>query len=153
MSALSVLVDLAKNPLILGCVGGGLLNVSGVALPVWVDDSLSFMGRMALPIALLCVGASLELSRLKGDVGPSLIASATQFVVKPGMAWGLCLWFGLPAMATSVTVLFMAVPTAPSAYILARRMGGDYEAMASIIAFQTVAGFATMPLILFALGV
>jgi hypothetical protein len=56
-------------------------------------------------------------------------------------------------MATSVAVLFMAVPTAPSAYILARRMGGDYEAMASIIAFQTVAGFATMPLTLYALGV
>jgi hypothetical protein len=153
VSALSVLVDLAKNPLILGCVGGGLLNVSGVALPVWADDSLSLMGRMALPIALLCVGASLELSRLKGDVGPSLIASTTQFVVKPGVAWGLCLWLDLPAMATSVAVLFMAVPTAPSAYILARRMGGDYEAMASIIAFQTVAGFATMPLTLYALGV
>lgn len=153
VSALSVVADLAKNPLILGCVGGGLLNVSDFTLPVWADDSLSLMGRMALPIALLCVGASLELSRLKGDIGPSLIASAAQFIVKPGVAWGLCLWLGLPAMATTVAVLFMAVPTAPSAYILARRMGGDHEAMASIIVFQTVAGFATMPLTLFALGV
>ncbi len=153
VSALSVLIDLAKNPLVLGCVGGGLLNVSGIALPTWADDSLSLLGRMALPIALLCVGASLELSRLRGDVGPSLIASGTQFVVKPAVAWSLCLWLGVPAMATIVAVLFMAVPTAPSAYILARRMGGDHEAMASIIAFQTVAGFATMPLTLFALGV
>ncbi len=153
VSALSVLIDLAKNPLILGCVGGGLLNASGVTLPVWADDSLSLMGRMALPIALLCVGASLDLSRLKGDVGPSLIASASQFALKPAVAWALCLGLGLPAMTTTVIVLFMAVPTAPSAYILARRMGGDHEAMASIIAFQTVAGFATMPLTLFVLGV
>lgn len=153
VSVLSVLGDLAKNPLILGCVGGGLLNASGVTLPAWADNSLSLMGRMALPIALLCVGASLDLSRLKGDVGPSLIASATQFALKPAVAWALCLGLGLPVMTTTVIVLFMAVPTAPSAYILARRMGGDHEAMASIIVFQTVAGFATMPLTLFVLGV
>lgn len=153
VSALSVLGDLARNPLILGCLGGGLLNVSGAAPPVWADDTLAMLGRMALPVALLCIGASLDLTRLRGDLGPSLIASAAQFALKPAVAWGLCLWLGLPAMATTVVVLFMAVPTAPSAYILARRMGGDYEAMASIIAFQTVVGFVVMPLVLLGLGV
>jgi predicted permease len=153
VSTFSVIGDLAKNPLILGCIGGGLLNVSNIPLPVWADDSLAMIGRMALPIALLCIGASLDLSRLKGDVGASLIASVAQFGLKPIVAWAFCLWLGLPAMSTAVVVLFLAVPTAPSAYILARRMGGDHEAMASIIAFQTVAGFATMPLTMLALGV
>lgn len=153
VSALSVAGDLARNPLILGCIGGGLLNISDITLPVWADDSLAMMGRMALPVALLCVGASLDLSRLKGDVGASLIASVAQFGLKPAVAWGLSLWLGLPVMAMTVVVLFLAVPTAPSAYILARRMGGDHEAMASIIVFQTVVGFATMPVTLLALGV
>jgi len=153
VSVRSVLGDLARNPLILGCVGGGLLNLSGLAVPAWADGALEMMGRLTLPVALLCVGASLDLTRLKGDLGPSLIASVAQFVLKPAVAWGLALWLGLPSMATTVAVLFMAVPTAPSAYILARRMGGDHEAMASIIAFQTVAGFAVMPLVLLGLGV
>jgi len=36
-------------------------------------------------------------------------------------------------------------PTAPSAYILARQLGGDTETMASIITFQTLLAFLIMP--------
>ncbi|MGB0956864.1 MAG: hypothetical protein ACPGUF_00215, partial [Litorivicinus sp.] len=44
----------------------------------------------------------------------------------------------------AVVFLLLATPTAPSSYILARKLGGDSQAMASIIVFQTVVGFATL---------
>jgi len=151
--AVRVIRDLAQNPLLLACLAGGVLNMAGGRLPVWLDGSLGLLTRMALPLALLCVGASIGLSRLRADLTPSLLAGVIQFGVKPALAAALCLWLGLPAMVTTVLVLLMAVPTAPSAYILARRMGGDHEVMASIIGFQTVTAFATLPLTLLVLGV
>lgn len=151
--AVRVIRDLAQNPLLLACLAGGMLNMAGGHLPVWLDGSLGLLTRMALPLALLCVGASIGLSRLRADLTPSLLAGVIQFGVKPALAAALCLWLGLPAMVTTVLVLLMAVPTAPSAYILARRMGGDHEVMASIIGFQTVTAFATLPLTLLVLGV
>lgn len=143
-----MLREFIRNPLILACLTGGLINVSGVMIPVWLDGSMAMVSRMALPVALLCVGASLSLRRLKGDLVPALVSSTVQFAVKPSIAFGLAVWLGLPVMATSIVVIFMAVPTAVSSYIFARKMGGDQETMATIITFQTIAAFAVLTVVL-----
>ncbi|MCB1815100.1 MAG: AEC family transporter, partial [Candidatus Competibacteraceae bacterium] len=54
---------------------------------------------------------------------------------------------GLSGVAAGVLIIAFIVPTAPSAYILARQLGGDTEAMASIITFQTLLAFLLMPLL------
>jgi predicted permease len=47
-------------------------------------------------------------------------------------------------------MLFHSLPTASSAYILSRQLGGDAPLMAGIIAFQTLLAAVTMPLTLLA---
>lgn len=143
-----IIRELLKNPLIIACLLGGAINYSGVILPIWVDASLGLIARMALPIALLCVGASLSLRRLKGDLTPALVASLFQFALKPILAFSLAKALGLAAMATSIVVIFMAVPTAVSSYILARKLGGDQDTMATIITFQTLIAFVTLTITL-----
>jgi malonate transporter len=54
---------------------------------------------------------------------------------------------GLSDMAAAVVLVIFMAPTAPSAYILARQLGGDTGTMASIITFQTMLAFLAMPLI------
>ena len=51
---------------------------------------------------------------------------------------------GVPAGALAIALV---IPTTPSAYILARQLGGDTVAMASIITFQTLLAFLVMPVI------
>ena len=118
---------------------------------MWIDSSLSLIARMALPVALLCVGASLRLSRLKGDLKPALAASAVQLGFKPLVAFGLTVALSLPPMAAGLAIVCMSVPTAASSYVLAKKLGGDREAMATIITFQTLIAFltlaATLPLL------
>jgi len=147
-SPTKIIRELVKNPLIIACLLGGAINYSGIFFAVWVDASLALIARMALPIALLCVGASLSLRRLKGDLTPALMSSLFQFVLKPLLAFGLAKALGLSVMATTIVVIFMAVPTAVSAYILARKLGGDQDTMATIITFQTLAAFATLTITL-----
>jgi predicted permease len=144
--------DLVRNPLILACLVGGLVARTGLGLPEWLDTALGMLSALTLPMALLCVGASLETRRFKGDMTPSLVASVVQFGLKPATAGALGLALSLPPMVTAVVVLVLATPTAPSGYILSRKMGGDHEAMASIIAFQTLVAFLTLPLTMVALG-
>jgi malonate transporter len=47
-------------------------------------------------------------------------------------------------------MLFQSLPTASSAYILARHLGGDAPLMAGIIALQTVVAAVAIPLALLA---
>ncbi|MCG8096449.1 MAG: AEC family transporter, partial [Candidatus Thiodiazotropha endolucinida] len=82
-------------------------------------------------------------------LGPTLASSLVQFLVKPLAAAGFVLLTGLTGAAAGVLVIAFMTPTAPSAYILARQLGGDTETMASIITLQTLLAFAAMPLIIY----
>ncbi|NQZ33915.1 MAG: AEC family transporter [Oceanospirillaceae bacterium] len=146
---LSVLKQIAKNPLILGAGSGILLNLSGVGLHPILVDSLDLFGRAAFPLGLMLVGAALSFKGISLHYKPILISSIVQFIIKPVCAVGVVLVFKIDPVPAMVLIIFMCVPTAPSAYILARKLGGDAAAMASIITSQTLIGFVSIPLIIF----
>jgi predicted permease len=54
-------------------------------------------------------------------------------------------WLTVPPLNAQVLLLFAVLPTASSAYILARQLGGDTVLMANIITVQTLAGFVLIP--------
>jgi malonate transporter len=138
--------DLLRNPLIIGCVIGVGVNASGMMLPTAIDGILALGGKAAFPVGLMAVGAAYRADNLLLHWHPLVVSSAVQFLCKPLIAWGLATTMGLSGMALSVVVLLFSVPTAPSAYILSRQMGGDHDSMAAIITVQTCLSFITLPL-------
>lgn len=140
------------NPLILACAVGWTLSLSGVGVPGVTADVLDIIGRAALPFGLLAVGAALQPGVVRRHIKPSLISSLIQFGFKPLMAALLIPATGLTGAAAGAVTIALVTPTATSSYILARQLGGDAPAMASIITFQTLAAFAVMPAVLLWLG-
>lgn len=138
-------VTVLANPLILACVAGWLLGLTGIGLPGVTADVLEIVGRAALPLGLLAVGAALRPARMHGHLAPAALASAVQFLLKPMAALALSALLGFDALLTAVFLIVYMTPTASSSYILARQLGGDTEAMASIITLQTLLAFAVMP--------
>ncbi len=141
-----LLSDLLRNPLILGCVIGVGLNASGMKLPQAIDGTLALAGKAAFPVGLMAVGAAYRAGNLAMHWQPLLVSCGIQFLCKPLVAWWLAAATGLSGMAAAVAVLLFSVPTAPSAYILSRQMGGDHDSMAVIITVQTCLSFFTLPL-------
>ncbi|MDF9301135.1 AEC family transporter [Tritonibacter mobilis] len=144
---LSLLRDVAKNPLLMACVLGSLFNVLGIGLPPIVGPFLEVLGRAALPIGLLAVGAGLDLSAARRAGFPVGVSSIAKLVLSPAIAAGLCLMLGLPDIELAAVVLYAALPCSASAYVLARLMGGDAQMMASIITVHTLLAIITMPVI------
>lgn len=143
----SIIRDLASNPLILGCVAGWMLSVSGIGLPGVSSEILEIVGRAALPFGLLAVGAALRLDAVKGHVKSITLSSVIQFAVKPLTVITLLYALNISGVVAGALIIAFFVPTASSAYILARQLGGDTETMSSIITFQTLLAFVFMPLI------
>ena len=140
------LAALARNPLILGCLIGIGLNVSGIGLPGWSADTVELLGRAALPLGLVAVGVALRpeaLLRLDRGVW---VTNAIKLGLMPALVLLLALALGLDPVSRDVALLFAALPTATSAYILARQLGGDAEMMAALITAQTLLAMATLPL-------
>ena len=148
VSARSLLLPILKNPLILACLGGALVNLSGLGLPGGSDRLLSLLAAASLPLGLLCVGAALKPEQLGGEIPALGWNSLLRLLGMPMLAWAVAYGLQLPAMESTVLVLFFALPTAPTAYVLTRQLGGDSQLMAGIITLQTLLAAASLPLLL-----
>lgn len=147
-TAWAILRDLALNPLILGSLAGLFLSLFQIPLPVLIRQALDILGKATLPLGLLAVGAGLRRSALTTDIAAQVSSAGLKLLVLPVLGWAGSRLLGLDQFATSMVVMFAALPTATSAFILARCMGGDYRLMAGIITTQTVAAALTLPLAL-----
>jgi malonate transporter len=141
------------NPLVLSSGGGLLFNFLGLELPRLSQDIFKIVGQAALPMGLLTVGAGLRLAELKHAGHLVAFASIGKLLALPLLGHALCTWFGVEGPAYTITLLFCALPSATSSYILARQMGGNKELMAAIIAVETLASAFTIPLVIVLLSI
>lgn len=139
--------QIVANPLIIGCALGWFLSLSGIGLPGLSVDILDLIARATLPFGLLAVGAALRPNKIHGHLRPLLISSFVQFGIKPLLVVLLLAPLGLSGMVAGVLIVFFITPTASSGFILARQLGGDTEAIASIITAQTLLAILLMPLL------
>ena len=144
----SVALAIARNPLILACAAGAALNASGIGVPPVAGPVLETVGRAALPFGLLCVGAGLGFAGLRRVRRGLAAVCAVKLVAVPLAAALICAVLGVEGLSARIVVLFSALPTATSAYILSRQMGGDSALMAQVVAATTAASAVTLPLIL-----
>lgn len=140
-----ILRGIALNPLVVGCVIGILLQVTHIGLPVGIEGGVKALGQASLPLGLLCVGAALDWHALGRGLNPTIFASVAKFALMPLVTALICFWLKLDREAIIVAVLFQALPTASSSYVMARQLGGDAELMAGIVAFQTVLAVVAVP--------
>lgn len=153
LNAWGVVQQLVRNPLIMSSFAGILFQGLGFAVPAGVGAALKTLGSASLPLGLLCVGAALELGAARQWVGPVAVSSLIKFLLMPVVTAACSLVFGLEGQALTTALLFQSLPTASSAYILARQLGGDAPLMAGITAAQTVLAVASIPLVMAALSV
>lgn len=139
------LAALIKNPLILACVIGIALNLTGIGLPGWSGDAIALLGRAALPMGLVAVGVALRPHALMRFDRGVWAANLVKLVLMPASVLVLAVLLGLDPVSRDVVLLFAALPTATSAYILARQLGGDAELMAALITGQTLLAMLTLP--------
>jgi malonate transporter and related proteins len=135
-----------SNPLIVSCVAGFALNALGIGLAPLVDSTLRVLGQGSLPLALLCVGAGLELGRLGRVRAPVAVAAGLKLVATPAVTLLMCSALGVEGLTMRVAVLFNALPVSASSYVLARQMGGDAPLMAAAITVTTLGAAVTLPL-------
>ncbi|WP_151981472.1 AEC family transporter [Acinetobacter guerrae] len=152
MSLKPVLIALIKNPLILSCILGGLVNV--LHIPVWdgFTNLLKLFSASSLPLGLLCVGAALQFKEMRKDVPALILDTFARLLIMPAVAYFVCLHLGLSKLESQITVIFFALPTASAAYILTKVLKGDSQLMAAVISFQTLCAAVTLPLVIWWVG-
>lgn len=143
---------LVSNPLIVACVIGIALNIAGLHIPPVIAPAADLLGKASVALGLMAVGAALDLKVMHQARGPVLLSSALKLVAFPLLMAGYATVFGLEGLGRTVVILWAAMPTSTSAYILARQMGGDGPVMAAGITASHILAALAIPLALALLG-
>lgn len=115
----------ATNPLILAVLVGVLWKLLAIPLPFVIERSVSSLSAIASPLALVTLGASLQVDTLSGNKRNLIVCVVGKLLVVPGIFIPLAarLGFSGPELATMIGVF--ATPTAVTSYVMADQMGGD----------------------------
>ncbi len=145
-----LLGELVRNPLIIGTVTGLGANLAGFSMPAFLEPTASRIGAAALGLGLMAAGAGLQPGRLRGDKVLSVALLSIRHLWLPLLAWTLARLVGLDPAQTTTLLIFSALPTASSCYVLAVRMGYDGGYTAGLVTVSTLLGLVSLP---FALGI
>ena len=145
-SQASLLKELIQNPLILATLGGVLYSLSGLPIPEPVQMLMSRMGAASLACGLLAVGAALQLKDVGKNMNLITYFTAVKLIAMPIAAIAIARALGVTGVYFDMVVLFAALPTATSAYVLAVRMGGDGNFVAQSVTVSTLGGMLAIPL-------
>lgn len=148
LSGRGILKQLVTNPLVIASLAGIVFQLAGLGIPPGIEPAMRSLGAASLPLGLLCVGAALDFTTARKWVGPVASSSAMKFLAMPVATILFAMLTGLTGPALTTALLFQALPTASSAYIMARQLGGDAPLMAGITATQTVLAVVAIPLVL-----
>ncbi|MES2483121.1 MAG: AEC family transporter [Pseudomonadota bacterium] len=141
---------LLRNPLILATAAGLAANLAGLSIPGWLEPTVSRISAAAIALGLMAAGAGMQIGSLAKGKSLSVSVLAIRHVVTPLIAWGLARLFRLDGVQTLVLLVFAAMPTASSCYVLAARMGYNGAYVAALVTLSTLLAGLSLP---FALGV
>jgi predicted permease len=132
---------LLLNPVVLGVCGGVLWSVSGWPGWLWLNSFLDILSGLALPGALLAVGAQLQLEGLRADLRPSVVVAALKLVAVPALGWCALTLLDVDTTGVLVGVFLLAAPTAVVSAAIAQGMGGDADLARAAIVASSLASF------------
>jgi malonate transporter and related proteins len=147
-----LLKQLLRNPLILACIAGIAVQAIGLPIPQVASTTVDLLGKAALPLGLIAVGASLDLGDARARPTPVVAATLLKLLLMPLLVAAGAIALGIEGPAKTAALICAAVPGASSSYILARQLGGDAPLMANITTAQTLAAMVTMPIMLWVLA-
>jgi hypothetical protein len=137
--------ELLRNPFIIATVSGLLANLLGFHIPSWLEPSVSRIGAGSLALGLMAAGAGMRLGSMKEAKALSVAVLLIKHMMMPLVALFLSHALGLSKAQTLVLLAFSALPTAPTAYVLAARMGYNGPLVAGLVTLSTLMGLLSLP--------
>ena len=140
----SSLINIAKNPIILGILLGLIASLVNIKLPVIVDRSFDYIGRTATPIALIAIGAGFNVKEAITRLKPALGASFIKLIALPMVFLPIAIKMGFRDAEMVAILVMLAAPTTVSSYVMAKSMDNDHILASNVIVLTTLISSITL---------
>ncbi|MCH5268598.1 MAG: AEC family transporter [Lachnospiraceae bacterium] len=137
-------IGVLTNPIIIGILLGLVASYFNITFPKMVHKTISNLGVMASPLALISIGAAFEGRKALSKIKPTMMASAIKLVILAGIFLPLAVYAGFRDQKLIAIIIMLASPSTPTSYIMAKNMDGDAELASSIIVATTLLSSVTL---------
>lgn len=144
-------ISIIKNPMIIGILLGLPFSIFHIPMPTILGTTLTNLGRIASPLGLLLIGASLRMDTLAKKWQGITLSAAMKVVVSPLVCTLLAIPLHFSMEELTTIYVLHAVPSAVNSYVMTAKMGGDEETGAGIVMLSSLASVITMTLGIFVL--
>ncbi|MBW1785191.1 MAG: AEC family transporter [Deltaproteobacteria bacterium] len=133
-----------SNPLILACLAGIGYARLNLPFPTFVDNTFRMFSLLALPLALISIGGSLDFSKIGRHLNYTAAATVIKLVVLPVVGYGFLKAFGVTDLSFKVGMIYFALPTSAAIYVLSSQLGSDVDLGAAAVLFSTLFSFLSL---------
>lgn len=137
-------INICKNPIILSILAGLIVGLLEIQFPTLVNKTVSNVAQMAIPLALITIGAGFEGRKALAKIAPTMAASMIKLVLQPLVFLPVAAWMGFSGEKMIAILIMLASPTTPSCYIMAKSMNNDEVLTASVIVTTTLMAAFTL---------
>lgn len=138
VGAIYFVKQLAANPMIIAPLLGIIWSFLRIPMPVILDRSFSIVTGMALPLALIAIGASFSMKRLQGDIFLAGQAAVSKLLLTPAVTALIMYGCGARGMVLAIGIICAATPTATASYVMTQQIKGDAELAGTSIMLTTL---------------
>ena len=140
----STLYEIMLNPLIVAVIVGLLFSYFKIIIPSVINSTVGFLSELALPLALVGIGGSLNLQNIKRAQGLAFTSSAIKVILVPLILTLGAYYFGFRGIDFGIMFVLFASPTAIVSFIMAEAMGSNSKLAGNIVLISTVASVFTI---------
>ena len=132
------LKGIVTNPIIWGIVLGFAWALTGLKMPVMFQTTIEYIGRLASPMGLLAMGASLNFGSIRGRLAPILTGSLLKLIGFAALFLPVAIWLGFRTEKLIAALIMLGSASSVAGYVMAKNMGHDGVVSSGIVMITTL---------------
>lgn len=145
------LKNIVTNPIILSILVGFVWSILKLPQPVIFVKSLTYLGNVASPLALIGLGASFEFAQLKEKLVPIVMVNFNKLMLFCIIFLPVGIYLGFRDEKIVAALIMLGSATTSSSFIMAKNMGHKGIISAAAVMTTTLFSAFTLTLWLFVL--
>lgn len=132
-NAKKLLLEILKNPLIIGCALGVLTLALEIHLPAAVESAVSDIGKATSPMLLFLLGAFFRFSGAKDHKKELIAVCVGRLIIIPAIGLTAAALLGFRGVEYVTLLVIFASSSAIASFTMAQQMGGDADLAGDIV--------------------
>lgn len=139
--------SLLRNPIFLSTMIGLFVSANQIQMPNAVNTLLNMLAPAAIPVALFCLGASLQFAKTSIDIGELGWMVFVKLCLHPALTLSAFMLLGInDPIWMATTVLLTALPTGALAHVVALKYDIFEKETSQIVVITTVVSLVSVTL-------